>query len=269
MTSSGHAIEARLYAEDPERGFLPSTGTLAHLRLPGTDRDDPYPAGVVVGERTTRSRSDAGEGVRLGAGSAPRCSGCAGARRDRDRRARGTPSSSHARRPRGIRRRAGGDGVVEENAADSARAAPRRGRRRAGDRVLLAAAPPALGGGDQRRRRAGAIRSRPGIGSTSGGSTTSAIRRCVCARPASRSRSMPRPMALAGDCGSRDASGSAPPRSWRCAARVELDGASARSREHRRARRSAPRVHRDAPVPCTADRSGGDRGVRGPGPATR
>src|SRR5205823_2725571 len=30
----GHAAEARLYAEDPERNFLPSTGKLAALELP-------------------------------------------------------------------------------------------------------------------------------------------------------------------------------------------------------------------------------------------
>ena len=30
----GHAIEARIYAENPARGFLPSTGTLKYLRMP-------------------------------------------------------------------------------------------------------------------------------------------------------------------------------------------------------------------------------------------
>jgi 3-methylcrotonyl-CoA carboxylase alpha subunit len=31
---NGHAIEARIYAENPEKGFLPSTGTLQHLQTP-------------------------------------------------------------------------------------------------------------------------------------------------------------------------------------------------------------------------------------------
>ena len=34
MKLDGHAIEARIYAENPARGFLPSTGTLKHLRMP-------------------------------------------------------------------------------------------------------------------------------------------------------------------------------------------------------------------------------------------
>jgi 3-methylcrotonyl-CoA carboxylase alpha subunit len=50
----GHAIEARLYAEDPAQGFRPAVGTLTHLRapasVPGRVRVD---TGVVEGDRIT------------------------------------------------------------------------------------------------------------------------------------------------------------------------------------------------------------------------
>jgi 3-methylcrotonyl-CoA carboxylase alpha subunit len=34
LTINGHSIEARIYAENPEKGFLPAIGTLRHLRMP-------------------------------------------------------------------------------------------------------------------------------------------------------------------------------------------------------------------------------------------
>jgi len=40
LAINGHAIEARLYAEDPRKGFLPSTGPLDVLALPGAVRVD-------------------------------------------------------------------------------------------------------------------------------------------------------------------------------------------------------------------------------------
>jgi acetyl/propionyl-CoA carboxylase alpha subunit len=46
----GHAIEARLYAEDPESGFLPATGRLARLRWPDGVRVD---TGVAEGDGVT------------------------------------------------------------------------------------------------------------------------------------------------------------------------------------------------------------------------
>ena len=47
---SGHAIEARVYAEDPEHGFLPSTGTIVALELPDDIRVD---SGVEQGGEVT------------------------------------------------------------------------------------------------------------------------------------------------------------------------------------------------------------------------
>ena len=51
----GHAVEARFYAEDPLRGFLPSTGTLALVALPDARPhvrvDSALVAGGVVGTR--------------------------------------------------------------------------------------------------------------------------------------------------------------------------------------------------------------------------
>ena len=46
----GHAIEARIYAEDPENGFLPSTGPIVALDLPRTVRVE---SGVEAGGEVT------------------------------------------------------------------------------------------------------------------------------------------------------------------------------------------------------------------------
>jgi 3-methylcrotonyl-CoA carboxylase alpha subunit len=40
LTINGHAFEARLYAEDVPKGFLPATGTLSHLAFPTGCRAD-------------------------------------------------------------------------------------------------------------------------------------------------------------------------------------------------------------------------------------
>jgi 3-methylcrotonyl-CoA carboxylase alpha subunit len=51
LAINGWAFEARIYAEDPSRGFLPATGTLSHLRFP--DGDVRIDAGVREGDSIT------------------------------------------------------------------------------------------------------------------------------------------------------------------------------------------------------------------------
>jgi 3-methylcrotonyl-CoA carboxylase alpha subunit len=49
----GHAIEARIYAEDPARDFLPSIGTLVHLRQPVESAQVRVDTGVRQGDAIT------------------------------------------------------------------------------------------------------------------------------------------------------------------------------------------------------------------------
>ena len=81
----GHAVEARLYAEDPERGFLPSTGRLARCNFPQARAFGSIPAST--GQRDQRAlRSDDRQGDRAradAAGGARSAGGCACAHRRR------------------------------------------------------------------------------------------------------------------------------------------------------------------------------------------
>ena len=53
LTKSGHSIEARLYAEDPANGFLPSIGKLHHLKMPVPSRHVRIDTGVEQGDEIT------------------------------------------------------------------------------------------------------------------------------------------------------------------------------------------------------------------------
>ncbi|WP_447933824.1 acetyl/propionyl/methylcrotonyl-CoA carboxylase subunit alpha [Stenotrophomonas lactitubi] len=53
LSIHGHALEARLYAEDADRGFLPSTGTLRRLRLPTPSANVRVDTGVEEGDSIT------------------------------------------------------------------------------------------------------------------------------------------------------------------------------------------------------------------------
>jgi 3-methylcrotonyl-CoA carboxylase alpha subunit len=47
---NGHSIEVRIYAEDPERDFLPATGALKHLRFPRESKHVRVDSGVREGD---------------------------------------------------------------------------------------------------------------------------------------------------------------------------------------------------------------------------
>lgn len=49
----GHAIEARIYAEDPSMNFIPSTGKLLHLRTPPESESVRIDAGFVQGDEVS------------------------------------------------------------------------------------------------------------------------------------------------------------------------------------------------------------------------
>ena len=53
LAIEGHALEARIYAEDPDRGFLPSTGRLVHLAPPPESASVRVDTGVEEGDAIT------------------------------------------------------------------------------------------------------------------------------------------------------------------------------------------------------------------------
>jgi 3-methylcrotonyl-CoA carboxylase alpha subunit len=53
LPTNGHAIELRLYAEDPDQGFLPGSGKLERLRLPTPSPNIRIDSGVIEGDTVT------------------------------------------------------------------------------------------------------------------------------------------------------------------------------------------------------------------------
>jgi len=53
IKATGHAIEVRLYAEDPDNGFLPAAGVIQTLVQPDNTSSTRFDSGVVSGDRIT------------------------------------------------------------------------------------------------------------------------------------------------------------------------------------------------------------------------
>ncbi len=139
-STNGHAVEARLYAEDPESGFLPATGRLALVRWPAGVRIDTGVAeGDVIGDRydpmlakviahgadagcrarpaARRARRDDGSG-RADEPEIPAMAACAA--RDAQRRR----ADRHDRRPRAARSTGPGTRALARRRTASRRRAP-------------------------------------------------------------------------------------------------------------------------------------------------
>lgn len=53
LAAHGHAIEARIYAENPNNNFLPATGKLVHLRPPPISKECRVESGVREGDEVS------------------------------------------------------------------------------------------------------------------------------------------------------------------------------------------------------------------------
>jgi len=53
IAARGHAIEARIYAENPDKGFIPDSGKLLHVRLPKESADVRIDSGFIEGDEVS------------------------------------------------------------------------------------------------------------------------------------------------------------------------------------------------------------------------
>ena len=53
MSGFGHAIEARIYAENPDKGFVPDSGWLEHVRLPEQNSEIRVDTGFIEGDEVS------------------------------------------------------------------------------------------------------------------------------------------------------------------------------------------------------------------------